>query len=767
MEIKPNIFHFVRLLCTLLGCGLLFGGLTGGKGCTGKDQNVCSECHSELPSEKVIIVLVDGLRFSRLKEGGNFKKCRRLLDEGKGHLSVSIAQPPTVTLPKIKTIVSGRASVYSDVLFNFFGESASAPSLLTEAISHNLSIVVNGDDTWHRTFNIKGDPVSSFNVTDYSEVDNNVTRHITELTEMDEWSHPDIVVLHYLGIDHIGHYLGSDNEEMTKKEQEMDSIIYDLATSLNTKKTAIWVLSDHGMTSAGNHGGASDSEIEAVAMMLSHKKSAVTSMYSAYPSRNTVSTQQIDIAATIALQLKLPIPRCNNGVLWPVVFTPESLQYCMSCNQEQLRSCLDTVIEVNITNDLNEMFMTLSSLSDDLTVSIISTNPVVVLVGFLLLIAVIYSLAPAKSLILTSIAMSLPIWSSAYAEEIHHFYNYLALSVLVYSCFKKKFNKIGIIALRIGTMWECSGIYKSENPNFDISLSSLIKGHPILSVSASFFLFKLILQVSDNRNLGFFIVVAVVSALFYSWTFFFKLLLPIHVVFTSYGIALSRITASDSTSLVITVQLIVVSIMFMWYNSITRWVTIATGGIVSLIILFDSSNFIVKTPPQQTNTSIPTIKGMLHFSIFTTLLGVVSISDIPVLGISFILGEYLRDADHYIAAICSLATLSFTGTSISIASFNLSSAYELVNGFDPIVLPILILSSRYSGLLCCSLSRFQASKSFSRMLFVFFLIRVLVSAVVVMYMNQVGHLFVWSVFTPVLMFSCLDAMIVAIMCLCS
>lgn len=37
------------------------------------------------------------------------------------------------------------------------------------------------------------------------EVDNNVTRHLSSELEKDDWS---VLILHYLGLDHIGHLEG-------------------------------------------------------------------------------------------------------------------------------------------------------------------------------------------------------------------------------------------------------------------------------------------------------------------------------------------------------------------------------------------------------------------------------------------------------------------------------------------------------------------------------------------------------------------------------
>jgi predicted AlkP superfamily pyrophosphatase or phosphodiesterase len=53
---------------------------------------------------------------------------------------------------------------------------------------------------------------------DYTEVDNNVTRHVTKEMNRSDW---DMMILHYLGVDHIGHlqgpqrYLSTDYRKYT------------------------------------------------------------------------------------------------------------------------------------------------------------------------------------------------------------------------------------------------------------------------------------------------------------------------------------------------------------------------------------------------------------------------------------------------------------------------------------------------------------------------------------------------------------------------
>ncbi|PIO59657.1 hypothetical protein TELCIR_18876, partial [Teladorsagia circumcincta] len=60
-----------------------------------------------------------------------------------------------------------------------------------------------GDDTWLRLFPnafVEAEGVTSFFVNDFTEVDNNVTRHLDSSLKSRDW---DVLILHYLGLDHV------------------------------------------------------------------------------------------------------------------------------------------------------------------------------------------------------------------------------------------------------------------------------------------------------------------------------------------------------------------------------------------------------------------------------------------------------------------------------------------------------------------------------------------------------------------------------------
>lgn len=64
-------------------------------------------------------------------------------------------------------------------------------------------------------------------------MDNNVTRHVQDELKNDDWS---VMILHYLGLDHIGHVEGPFGASIKPKLQEMDEIIARIAS-----KVLYWV----------------------------------------------------------------------------------------------------------------------------------------------------------------------------------------------------------------------------------------------------------------------------------------------------------------------------------------------------------------------------------------------------------------------------------------------------------------------------------------------------------------------------------------------
>ena len=183
-----------------------------------------------------------------------------------------------------------------------------------------------GDDTWLKLFPDffhRADGTTSFFVSDFTEVDKNVTRHVPDELTQKDWS---VMILHFLGLDHIGHKSGPRSINMASKQKEMDKVIeeiYDAMEHSSHLDTTLLVLcGDHGMNEAGNHGGSSSGEVTTALAFISPKFKEVfeglespmppSPDYSFYP-----KVEQSDIAPTLASLLDFPIPLNNLGVIIP------------------------------------------------------------------------------------------------------------------------------------------------------------------------------------------------------------------------------------------------------------------------------------------------------------------------------------------------------------------------------------------------------------------------------------------------------------------
>ncbi|KAI5436695.1 hypothetical protein KIW84_022992 [Lathyrus oleraceus] len=103
---------------------------------------------------------------------------------------------------------------------------------------------------------------------------------------------------------------------MASKLSEMDEVVKMIHTNIlqnqanDQGQTLLVVVSDHGMTESGNHGGSSYEETDSLALFIGPKN---------YASDHTLSYHdtifQVDIATTLALLFGVPIPKNNIGVL--------------------------------------------------------------------------------------------------------------------------------------------------------------------------------------------------------------------------------------------------------------------------------------------------------------------------------------------------------------------------------------------------------------------------------------------------------------------
>lgn len=166
---------------------------------------------------------------------------------------------------------------------------------------------------------------SLFPLQDFTEVDTNVTRHVGREMAAEDWS---VLVLHLLGLDHIGHKMGALSRNMPPKQKEMDDLVRQIVEAQEVMphlRSSLMVLcGDHGMTDTGNHGGSSASETSTAMLLISPR---LRESFFGEPSPLTVDSshdyyeivEQPDIIPTLSVLLGFPIPKNSLGVLIPKV----------------------------------------------------------------------------------------------------------------------------------------------------------------------------------------------------------------------------------------------------------------------------------------------------------------------------------------------------------------------------------------------------------------------------------------------------------------
>ncbi|CAK1552959.1 unnamed protein product [Leptosia nina] len=276
----------------------------------------------------VILMVIDGLRYDFVTEE-YMPFTGQLLKNKSACIYVSVAEPPTVTMPRIKAMMTGSVSTFADVALNFGAPAVKGDSVLRVATSRGRHTILYGDDTWLRLFPglwTDYDGTTSFFVTDYTEVDNNVTRHLDTVLAPLEDKKPkfDFLVLHYLGLDHIGHLEGAKSPKIKPKLIEMDEIVKKIYAAMQTwDRTGVLIIcGDHGMRDAGGHGGASPAEVLVPLVVI---KSA--DFQCPHEQGPGPVVAQVDIAPTIAWLLNTPIPGDSTGKFLPSLLPSDIRQH--------------------------------------------------------------------------------------------------------------------------------------------------------------------------------------------------------------------------------------------------------------------------------------------------------------------------------------------------------------------------------------------------------------------------------------------------------
>ncbi|XP_074251112.1 GPI ethanolamine phosphate transferase 3 isoform X3 [Saimiri boliviensis] len=233
---------------------------------------------------RVVLVLIDALRFDfaqpqhshapgeppvSLPFLGKLSSLKRILEIQPHHARLYRSQvdPPTTTMQRLKALTTGSLPTFIDAGSNF--------------ASHAI-------------------------------VEDNLIKQLTSAVDSGEW---DVLIAHFLGVDHCGHKHGPHHPEMAKKLSQMDQVIQGLVEHLEND-TLLVVAGDHGMTMNGDHGGDSELEVSAALFLYSP-----TALFPSTPPEEPEVIPQVSLVPTLALLLGLPIPFGNIGEVMAEVFS--------------------------------------------------------------------------------------------------------------------------------------------------------------------------------------------------------------------------------------------------------------------------------------------------------------------------------------------------------------------------------------------------------------------------------------------------------------
>ncbi|KAJ7980495.1 GPI ethanolamine phosphate transferase 3 [Quillaja saponaria] len=299
-------------------------------------------CWTKPIVNRLVIIVLDALRFDFVAPSTFFKEPKPWMD----HLQVlqkmastngssarifkAIADPPTTSLQRLKGLTTGGLPTFIDV-----GNSFGAPAIL---VQNGKRVVMMGDDTWMQLFPQhfeKSYPYPSFNVKDLHTVDNGCIDHLLPSLYEGDW---DVLISHFLGVDHAGHIFGVDSTPMIEKLKQYNLILEKVIKALESQSgpgglhenTFLVVMGDHGQTLNGDHGGGSAEEVETSMFAMTFKKppSSIPSELDSsscgldLDGKNLCvsSIQQLDFAVTMSALLGIPFPLGSIGRVNPELY---------------------------------------------------------------------------------------------------------------------------------------------------------------------------------------------------------------------------------------------------------------------------------------------------------------------------------------------------------------------------------------------------------------------------------------------------------------
>lgn len=253
---------------------------------------------SQAASPRVVLVIIDGLRLDASQRMSTMEALR-----GYGtDLSLKTSQP-SLSYPNWTTILSGTTQDYHGVVTNWHKGAAPVETLLDTARAAGVPYVVVGPSDIATLYPAAKRAEGSY-FKDWSERYLSGT-YVDKTLQLVKRVDPRLVVLHLPDIDEAGHDFGGKSAKYDDMVSRVDVDLRRLVEKLQGSPTTFVVVSDHGHTDSGGHGGW-EPEVVNVPCVISG-----TGVRSG---RGT--GRQEDVAPTVALLAGIGVPRYATGTVY-------------------------------------------------------------------------------------------------------------------------------------------------------------------------------------------------------------------------------------------------------------------------------------------------------------------------------------------------------------------------------------------------------------------------------------------------------------------
>lgn len=138
-----------------------------------EDIKLNKSFHQAALVDKLVFIVIDALRFDFFTPHLTPFLYATSLENG-CNFTVHV-HSPTVTLPRIKSLTTGRVPQFIDVLLNLGATEAAGDSILHQAVKSGKRLLFYGDNTWLKLYPeifARSEGVNSFFVNDFTEVRN-------------------------------------------------------------------------------------------------------------------------------------------------------------------------------------------------------------------------------------------------------------------------------------------------------------------------------------------------------------------------------------------------------------------------------------------------------------------------------------------------------------------------------------------------------------------------------------------------------------------